>query len=88
LCLSILAYNRGQPLAPELLETAHRIKQIMGQVFRYAIATGRASRDPSGDLRGALPPRRESHHAALTKPADVGGLIRTIAAYQGSFVMG
>ena len=69
------------------LETAHRIKQITGQVFRYAIATGRASRDPSGDLRGALPPRRENHHAALTKPAEVAGLLRAIASYQGSFVV-
>lgn len=69
------------------LETAHRIKQIMGQVFRYAIATGRASRDPSGDLRGALPPRRGNHYAALTKPAEAAGLLRAIASYQGSFVV-
>jgi len=69
------------------LETAHRIKQIAGQVFRYAIATGRASRDPSGDLRGALPPVREKHHAALTRPAEAAGLMRAIATYQGSFVV-
>lgn len=69
------------------LETAHRIHQICGQIFRYAIATGRGSRDPSADLRGALPPVRETHHAALTKPADVAALMRSIIGYQGSFVV-
>jgi integrase len=69
------------------VSTAHRIKQIFGQVFRYAIATGRASRDPSADLRGALAPERERHFGALTKPLDAGGLMRAIAAYQGSFVV-
>jgi integrase len=69
------------------IETAHRINQICGQVFRYAIATGRAQRDPSADLRGALPPVQEKHHAALTKPADVTALLRSIGGYQGSFVV-
>jgi len=69
------------------LETAHRINQICSQVFRYAIATGRAQRDPSADLRGALPPVPEKHYAALTKPADVAGLLRAIERYQGSFVV-
>jgi integrase len=69
------------------LETAHRIKQICGQAFRYAIATGRASRDPSGDLRGALPPGKETHHAAVTEPADVAALLRAINGYRGSFVV-
>jgi integrase len=69
------------------LETAHRIKQICGQVFRYAIATGRARRDLSADLRGALPPVKEKHHAALTKPADVAALLRSISGYEGSFVV-
>ena len=67
------------------LETAHRIHQVCGQVFRYAIATGRAQHDPSAALRGALPPVREKHHAALTKPADVGALLRSINAYKGTF---
>jgi integrase len=67
------------------LETAHRIKQICGQVFRYAIAIGRASRDPSADLRGALPPVREKHHAALTKPTEVAALLRSINGYKGTF---
>jgi integrase len=69
------------------VSTAHRIKQICGSVFRYGIATGRAARDPSADLRGALAPERERHFGALTKPADVAGLIRAINGYQGSFVV-
>jgi len=50
------------------LELAHRLRAIAGQVFRYAVATGRAERDPSGDLRGALPPPKVKHHAAITEP--------------------
>lgn len=69
------------------VSTAHRIKQIVGQVFRFAIATGRASRDPSADLRGALAPERERHFGALTNPSDVAGLMRAIGGYQGSFVV-
>lgn len=57
------------------LETAHRVKQNCGRVFRYAIATGRAERDPSADLTGALPPAKVTHHAAVTTPTGVGQLI-------------
>jgi integrase len=83
--------------APELLATlrrveargslivAKRLRQVAGQVFRYAVATGRAERDPSGDLRGALKsPGAERHHAAFTNPADVAELLRTIDGYSGS----
>lgn len=69
------------------LITAHRIKQVCGQVFRYAIATGRAERDPSADLRGALPPARGSHHASITDPAKIGELMLAIDGYKGSFVV-
>ncbi|HVN89193.1 MAG TPA: integrase arm-type DNA-binding domain-containing protein [Candidatus Binataceae bacterium] len=69
------------------ISTAHRIKQIVGQVFRYAIATGRASRDASADLRGALAPERERHFGAVTKPAEVAGLMRSIQSYEGSFIV-
>lgn len=81
--------------APELLtalrriegrgaaETAHRVRQICGQVFRYAIATGRAQRDPAADLRGALAPVRVTHFAAITDPKGIGGLLRAIDGYQG-----
>lgn len=68
------------------LETAHRALQNCGQVFRYAVATGRADRDISGDLRGALPPVKPSHHAALTDPKDIGALLRAIDGYAGSVV--
>lgn len=67
------------------IETAHRTKQISGQVFRYAIATGRAKRDPSADLAGALQPVVTSHHAALTDPRAIGELLRAIEAFRGSF---
>ncbi|OGT00598.1 MAG: integrase [Gallionellales bacterium RIFCSPLOWO2_12_FULL_59_22] len=70
------------------LETAHRALACCGQVFRYAVATGRAQRDPSGDLRGALPPvKRDKHFAAITDPQKVGELMRDIDGYQGSFIV-
>jgi len=68
------------------VETAHRALQNCGQVFRYAIATGRAERDPTGDLRGALPPVKQTHHAAITDPKAIGELLRAIDGYEGSFV--
>ncbi|NJD05586.1 MAG: DUF4102 domain-containing protein [Methylococcaceae bacterium] len=68
------------------LDTAHRAHQNCGQVFRYAVATGRAERDPTGDLRGALPPAKDKHHASITDPQAIGDLLRAIEGYQGSFV--
>jgi integrase len=68
------------------LDTAHRAHQNCGQVFRYAVATGRAERDPCGDLRGALPPVKEKHHASITDTKAIGELLRAIDDYQGSFV--
>jgi integrase len=69
------------------LIVAKRLRQVAGQVFRYAVATGRAERDPSGDLRGALKsPGAEKHFAALTTPAEVGTLMRAIDGYQGQFI--
>lgn len=70
------------------LETAHRALACCGQVIRYAVATGRAERDPTGDLRGALPPvRKDNHFAAITDLKTVGELMRDIDAYQGSFIV-
>jgi len=81
--------------APELLaalrkiesrghhETAHRAKQKCGQVFRYAIATGRADRDITADLRGALAPVISQNHASLTDPTEIGALLRAIDGYEG-----
>lgn len=69
------------------LETAHRVRTICGQVFRYAVATGRAERDPAADLKGALPPYKKGHHAAITDPKEVAPLLKAIDSYQGSFVV-
>lgn len=66
------------------LETAHRALQNCGQVWRYAIATGRADRDITADLRGALPPVKERHHAAITDPKGIAHLLRDINEYEGS----
>lgn len=83
-------------LAPDLLgtlkrievrgthETAHRAKQRCGQIFRYAIATGRAERDITADLHGALAPVVSTNRAALTNPAHVAELLCAIDAYHGS----
>jgi integrase len=68
------------------LDTAHRALANCGQVFRYAIATGRAERDPSGDLRGALPSVKPKHHASITDTKAIGALLRAIDGYQGHFV--
>jgi len=72
--------------AKGILETAHRTKQNCGQVFRYAVATGRADRDPTADLRGALPPSSSKHMATITDPKEIAGLLRSIDSYQGSIV--
>jgi integrase len=69
------------------IETAHRALQDCGQVFRYAIATGRAERDIAADLRGALEPVQVTHYAAVTEPAKVAELLRTLDGYQGSFIV-
>ncbi len=65
-------------------ETAHRARQRCGQVFRYAVATGRAEHDITADLRGALAPVVSKNHAALTDPAEIGKLLRAIEGYRGS----
>jgi integrase len=69
------------------LDTAHRAKSNCGQVFRYAIATGRAERDPSADLRGALPPLSHKHFASITDPASVAELLRAIDGFKGTFIV-
>ena len=83
--------------APELLavlrrieargfnETAHRTMQHCGCAFRYAIATGRAERDPTRDLAGALAPTVTKHFASLSDPVAVGQLLRAIDEYAGEF---
>lgn len=69
------------------LETAQRLKQVCGQIFRYAVATGRAERDPSADLRGVLKTKKTRHFGAITDPAKAGGLLRAIHGFPGSFVV-
>jgi hypothetical protein len=69
------------------IESAHRTKTVCGQVFRYAIATGRTDRDPTADLRGALSPVQTKHMAAITEPEQFKGLLKAIDTYQGSFVV-
>lgn len=69
------------------LDTAHRLHQNCGQIWRYAVATGRADRDITGDLRGALPPAKETHLGAITEPAEIGALLRNIEGYKGSEVV-
>ena len=68
------------------LDTARRALLNSGQVFRYAVATGRAERDPSADLKGALPPPKEKHFPTITEPKAVGALLRAIEGYQGHYV--
>ncbi len=92
-------YLASRPIAeieaPELLavlkrlekrgvyDTAHRVRAVCGRVFRYAIATGRASRDISADLKGALTPKRARSYAAITDPVKVGELLRAIDGFDG-----
>lgn len=65
------------------IDTAHRAKQICGQIFRYAVAVGLAERDVTTDLRGALAAIPESHFAAITEPKQAGELMRSIFDYTG-----
>jgi integrase len=66
------------------LETAHRVLGNCGQVFRYGVATGRCQRDPSGDLRGALPPFKGKHFAATTEPHRLAAILRALDGYEGT----
>jgi integrase len=68
------------------LATAHRCLRSCGSIFRYAIATGRATRNPASDLRGALPPARTKHFASITNPEEVAELLQAIEGYQGTLV--
>ncbi|MDQ1833222.1 MULTISPECIES: tyrosine-type recombinase/integrase [Massilia] len=65
------------------IESAHKIKQLCGQVFRFAVATGLADRDVTADLRGALSVVPKAHYAAITEPQEAGALLRSIDAYSG-----
>jgi integrase len=85
----------GEVTAPELLhalrkfelrgryESARRLRTVTGMIFRYAIATGRATRDIALDLRGALTTPKVNHRAAITDPKELGALLRVIEGYSG-----
>lgn len=70
-----------------VIETAHRSLQHCSQVFRYAVQTERAERDPAADLRGALSPFKRKHFSAVTEPDQVAGLLRQLDGYQGTLVV-
>lgn len=65
-------------------ESAHRLKQTVGQVFRFAVATGRAQRDITPDLKGALATHKKLHFPAITEPAQVGRLLNMLDSYEGT----
>lgn len=71
----------------DALETAHRVLSNCGQIFRYAIATSRADRNPAADLKGALSPVKSTHFAAITEPEKVADFLRAIDQYKGSFIV-
>ena len=65
------------------LDSVQRVKQVCGQVFRYAVATGSAERDVTQDLKGALAKRTAGHFAATTEPKQAGDLMRSVFVYVG-----
>jgi integrase len=65
-------------------DTAQRAKQVAGQIFRFAVATGRAERDPAQDLRGALAAAVKTHLAAITEPKEVAKLLQAIDGFSGT----
>ncbi|WP_341675228.1 integrase arm-type DNA-binding domain-containing protein [Niveibacterium sp. SC-1] len=67
--------------------TAHKVRSEISMAFRYAIATGRAERDPCPDLRGAIPSPKTEHMAAITSPKEAAELLRAIDAFRGTFVV-
>ena len=100
---NVFPFLGGKPIggitAPELLqtirqieqrgklETAHRVLADCSRVFRYAIATGRAERDPAADLRGALSSVKGNNFASITDTKEVGALLRALDAYTGNIVV-
>ncbi len=74
-------------IEPRSLETAHRAISNCGLVFRYAIATARCDRDPSTDLRGALPRVQGKHFAATVEPRRLGEILRAMDGYSGTLTV-
>ncbi|GGC24442.1 integrase [Novosphingobium marinum] len=67
-------------------ETARRVLQLAGRVFRYAVATARLASDPSRDLRGALTSPQPKHYGAIIEPKRAGELLRAIDGYEGQAI--
>lgn len=76
-----------KPVSQNKLETAHRTLQAAGQVFRYAVQTGRAERDITADLKGALPSPKVKHMPTFTDPSDVAELLRAFEGFRGTFTV-
>jgi len=70
-----------------VLEGAHRVRGLCSMIFRYAVSTGRAERNPAQDLIGSLAPAKEKHLVAITEPKKVCELLRAIDGYSGSYVV-
>jgi integrase len=68
-------------------ETAHTVRQIAGQVFRYAVASGYAEHDVTVDIRGALAPVVSRHNPSVTDPREIAGLLAAMRAFEGSPVV-
>lgn len=69
-----------------VIETTHRSRALAGRVFKYAIATGRAERNPAADLTGALEQPQTKHFSSVTNPDEIGDLLRALHGYNGSVV--
>lgn len=76
-----------RPQNQSKLETAHRVLQAVGQVMRYAVQNGKAERDVTADLRGALPSPEVKHMASFIEPQQVAELLRSIDGFQGTFTV-
>jgi integrase len=68
-------------------DTAHNARQVLGQIFRYARVTSRATKDPVQDLKGALAPKIAKHRPAITEPQELGRLLVNIDKYSGSYIV-
>jgi integrase len=73
--------------ARNALSIAHVLRGTCSRIFRYAVVTGRAERDPAADIRGAIAPHVEKHRAAITDPSEVGKLLVAIDNYHGTLVV-
>lgn len=65
------------------IESAHKIKQLCGPVFKFAVAAGLAERDVTADLRDALSVAPQAHYVSITEPKEVATLLRAVHSYGG-----